>query len=77
MIDTTRVRGNTSTVAGHTFVIAGHSVSQEVLYVVGPNIPSPGTRTITFQELESMWNSRGVSFDKRAAVFPQRRWGKR
>jgi hypothetical protein len=77
MIDTTHVRGNRSTVAGHTFVIAGYSVSAEALYVVDPTLPSPGTRVVTFQELESMWNSRSVNFDKRAAVFPQRRRGKK
>jgi hypothetical protein len=76
MIDTTRVRGHTSTVAGHTFVIAGYSVSQQALYVVDPNLPAPGTRVVGFQELESIWNSRGVNFDERAAVFPQRRRGK-
>lgn len=76
MIDTTPVRGHTSSVAGHTFVVAGYSVSQQVFYVVDPNLPAPGTRVVAFQELESIWNSRSVNFDKRAAVFPQRQRNK-
>lgn len=72
MIDTTRIRGHSSGVAGHTFVVAGYSVSRQALYVVDPNITAPGTRVVGFQELESIWNSRSVKFDERAAVFPQR-----
>jgi hypothetical protein len=73
MIDTTRLNGHSSAVAGHTFVVAGYSVPQQSLYVVDPNIPAPGTRVVGFKELESIWNSRSVNFDKRAAVFPQGR----
>lgn len=75
MIDTTKVRGHTSSVAGHTFVVAGYSAAQQVLYVVDPNLSAPGTRVVSFKELESIWNSTGVNFDKRAAVFPKRRRG--
>ncbi|HEV2469913.1 MAG TPA: C39 family peptidase [Candidatus Sulfotelmatobacter sp.] len=76
MIDTTPVRQHTSNGGGHTFVVAGYSVSQQAVYVVDPNVPAPGTRVIAFRELESIWNSRGVNFDKRGAVFPRRRRGK-
>jgi Peptidase_C39 like family len=73
MIDSTPIRGPRFPVEGHTFVVAGYSVPQQVLYAVDPNRPAPGTRVISFQELESIWNSRSVNFDKRGAVFPQRR----
>ena len=73
MIDTTPIRGRRLPVEGHTFVVAGYSVAQQALYAVDPNRPAPATRVINFQELESIWNSRSVNFDKRGAVFPQRR----
>lgn len=77
MIDTTRGRGYISAVAGHTFVVAGYSVPQQALFVMDPNLPSPGAGVVTFQQLEGIWNSRSVNFDERAAVFPQRRRGKK
>jgi hypothetical protein len=75
MIDTTPIRGQRLPVEGHTFVIAGYSVPQQALYAVDPNRPAPGTRVVSFQELESTWNSRSVNFDMRGAVFPERRRG--
>jgi hypothetical protein len=76
MIDTTPIQGPGFPVEGHTFVIAGYSVAQQALYAVDPNRPAPGKRMVSFQEFESIWNSRSVNFDMRGAVFPKRRRGK-
>jgi hypothetical protein len=67
---------DTSTSVGHTFVVAGYSESEKSLYAVDPSLRAPGVRIVTFQELESIWNSSSVGFDKRAAVFPHRRHNK-
>jgi hypothetical protein len=77
MIDTTPVRGNGAAIAGHTFVIAGYSEAQHAVYAVDPNLLAPGTRVVSFEELERIWNSRGVNFDMRGAVFARRRGEKR
>jgi peptidase C39-like protein len=67
---------DTSTGIGHTFVVAGYSQSEQSLYVVDASLPAPGVRTVTFGELENIWNSSSVGFDKRAAAFPERRHNK-
>lgn len=58
---------------GHAFVVPGYSLPQESLYAMDPSWPAPGTRIVSFQELQSIWNSSAVHFDERAAVFPHRK----
>ena len=67
---------DTSTSVGHTFVATGYSDADQSLYVIDPSLPAPGIRVVSFQELRNIWNSSSVGFDKRAAVFPQRRRAK-
>jgi hypothetical protein len=58
---------------GHTFVVAGYSIAEQSLYALDPDKPDPGIRVVGFPELDNIWNSRGVGFNARAAVFPQRK----
>jgi len=51
---------DTSYFKGHTFVIAGGDTAAQKLFIVDPNIPSPGVRRLTFQEFKPVWNTPGT-----------------
>ena len=56
----------------HTFVIVGYDDEQKLIYFNDPNIPKPGIRRLTFEQLESIWNGLSYGVDARPALFTQR-----
>jgi len=71
------IRGNpvlvdTSLFRGHTFVVAGFDEERRVLFVVDPNIGSPGIRAIPYEQFDAIWNSVDVGFNGRGAILVQR-----
>jgi hypothetical protein len=54
---------------GHTFVICGYDDSIQSLIIMDPNIPDPGIRVIKYLDLAVIWNSLGVGFNGRGALF--------
>jgi hypothetical protein len=54
---------------GHTFVVCGYDDSIQSLIIMDPNIPDPGIRVIKYTDLAVIWNSLGVGFNGRGALF--------
>ena len=53
----------------HTFVICGYDEAAAEILIMDPNIPDPGWRVLTYAQFEQVWNSDGVNYHYRAAVF--------
>jgi hypothetical protein len=60
---------DTSLYGGHTFAVVGYDEVQEHIIVVDPAIAAPGLRVILYDDFQGIWNSRGVGFNGRGAVF--------
>lgn len=60
---------DTSLYGDHTFVICGYDEAAAEVLIMDPNIPHPGLRTLTYRQFERVWNSDGVNYHYRAAVF--------
>ena len=45
----------------HTFVIVGYDDETRQVFIADPNLPSPGIRILTYDQLKMIWN--GVSYD--------------
>jgi len=60
---------DTSLYGGHTFIVNGYDENEQNLIITDPNIPSPGVRVISYKDIEKIWNSRGVGYNGRGAVF--------
>ncbi len=41
---------------GHTMVIAGYDNVRKEVYLIDPNRPQPGKRTLTFSEFKNIWH---------------------
>lgn len=63
------VLADTSLYGGHTFVVVGYDEAKQQIIAVDPAIPAPGLRAISYDDFEDIWNSRGVGFNGRGAVF--------
>jgi hypothetical protein len=60
---------DTSLYGGHTFAVVGYDETKRQVIAVDPAIPAPGLRVISYDDFEDIWNSRGVGFNGRGAVF--------
>ena len=60
---------DTSLYGDHTFVVCGYDEAASEILIMDPNIPTPGLRVLTDAEFERVWNSDGVNYHYRAAVF--------
>jgi len=60
---------DTSLYGGHTFAVVGYDEVQEHIITVDPAIAAPGLRVISYDDFQGIWNSRGVGFNGRGAVF--------
>jgi len=60
---------DTSLYGGHTFAVVGYDEAKRQVIAVDPAIPAPGLRVISYDDFEDIWNSRGVGFNGRGAVF--------
>lgn len=60
---------DTALYTGHTVAVVGFDDVENRLYVIDPGIASPGYRSLTYAEFESIWNSSKVGFDKRGAIL--------
>ena len=54
---------------GHTFVVCGYDDGIQSLIIMDPNIQDPGIRVIKYADLAAIWNSLGVGFNGRGALF--------
>jgi hypothetical protein len=54
---------------GHTFIVNGYDETNQLLIIMDPAIPAPGIRVISYKNVEEIWNSRGVGYNGRAAIF--------
>lgn len=53
----------------HTFVAVGFDQEERTLIIRDPNLPAPGFRVLTFDQLASIWNGRSYGLDARPALF--------
>ena len=60
---------DTSLYGDHTFVVCGYDEAAARILIMDPNIPRPGLRSLTYSQFERVWNSDGVNYHYRAAVF--------
>lgn len=57
----------------HTFVIAGFDDAAKRVFIRDPNLPTPGLRILTYEQLESIWNGLRYDLDARPSLFTQRK----
>lgn len=62
---------DTNLYGGHTFIVNGYDENARYLIIMDPNIPAPGIRVISYKDIEKIWNSRGVGYNGRGAVFTE------
>jgi Peptidase_C39 like family len=60
---------DTSLYGDHTIVICGYDEATARILIMDPNISDPGLRALTYAQFEKVWNSDGVRYHYRAAVF--------
>lgn len=60
---------DTSLYGGHTFAVVGYDEAKQQIIAIDPAIDGPGLRVLAYDEFEDIWNSRGVGFNGRGAVF--------
>ena len=60
---------DTNLYGGHTFVVSGYDNVAQNLVIIDPNLAAPGIRIISYKKIEEIWNSRGVGYNGRGAIF--------
>jgi hypothetical protein len=53
---------------GHTIVVSGFDTNARQVFVVDPNRPAPGSRWMSYGELQSLWNEHGMGGNFRSLV---------
>jgi len=53
----------------HTFVVVGFDDERQLVYINDPNLPAPGLRRLSYEQLESIWNGLSYDVDARPALF--------
>lgn len=57
----------------HTFVIVGFDEAAKQVLISDPSLPDPGLRTLTFEQLRSIWNGVSYGLNARPALFTRRK----
>jgi uncharacterized protein YvpB len=60
---------DTTLYGGHTIIVSGYDDTAQNLVIIDPNIDAPGLRIISYKKIEEIWNSRGVGYNGRGAIF--------
>jgi hypothetical protein len=60
---------DTTLYGGHTIIVSGYNDADKNLVIIDPNIDTPGFRIISYKKIAEIWNSRGVGYNGRGAIF--------